>query len=123
MDDDLDTSSWTPEQREQYRVEQLTDPLFDLWLRFEKAFTRLAMDRLNISDEDAEAAAKQMDGCDSDSARAYAYLLRQVRLDRWMRGFAHRAAVVWATNRDLAEVALSFDDVEREYAKLDKGQA
>lgn len=112
-------SNWTAEQREEYRVEQLTSPLFDLWLRFEKAFARIAMDRLGVSDADAEAAAKQMGECGADSGSAYAYLLRHIKTERIMRGFYAKWSAVQEAG--MGKECMSIDEVHSQFAKLSAG--
>ncbi len=49
-----ETKDMSPEEREEFRIENATSPLFDMWLRFEGAFGDRAIDRLDISDEDAD---------------------------------------------------------------------
>src|SRR5271167_2621540 len=78
----------SPEDREYRRVEIATSPLFDMWLRFEDVFCDRAIDRLDISDEDAEAAAKQMDD-HAPAGDAFAYLLRQIPHRRRLRELCH----------------------------------
>lgn len=68
---------WPPEEREYRRVEIITSPLFDMWQRFLNVFGDCAIDDLGISDEDAEAAAKQMED-HAPAGTAFAYVLRQI---------------------------------------------
>jgi hypothetical protein len=79
-----ETKDMTPEDREYRRVENATNPLFEMWLRFERVFADRAIDQLDISDEDAEAAAKQMEGYGS-AGDAFAYLLRWISHRRQQR--------------------------------------
>jgi hypothetical protein len=69
--------SWPPEEREYRRVEIATSPLHDMWEHFLNAFGDCAIDRLDISDEDVEAAAKQFEDY-SPAGPAFAYVLRQI---------------------------------------------
>lgn len=72
-------------------------PLFDLFLRFEKAFARLAIERLDITDEDAEAFAVIM--AETDAGAAFAYLMRHIKTERVMRRVCHMAAAVFESRR------------------------
>lgn len=79
--------SWPPEEREYRRVEIVTSPLFDMWQRFLDAFADAAdraIDRFNITDEDVEAAATQMED-HSPAGTAFAYALRQIASRRRAR--------------------------------------
>lgn len=114
------TEGMAPEEREQARVENATSPLFDMWLRFEAAFGDRAIDRLDITDADAEAAAKRMEGIGASGA-AFAYLLRSIANRRMLRGFAHKASAVWAAGG--APEAMSAQEVHERYAKLPKGES
>lgn len=116
--DDIDTSGWTPEQIEEYRVEQLTSPLFDLFLRFERAFTRLAIDKLDITDADAESAAAVMG--ETEGGRAFAHFLRRIKGDRCMRVLGARAVAVFAAG---APECMTFEEINERYAKLHPGSA
>lgn len=120
MDDDYDRSDWTPEMIEEERLNDLIGPLFDLWLRFESAFGRLAIDRFDISDEDAEAFAKHMEESGTDGSRAFAYMLRQIKMARILRSISHRVTAIWAVQ---GERPLSMEDIATEYAKLGEGKA
>jgi hypothetical protein len=107
------------EVNEQIRVQELTDPLFQMLLDFERAFTAKAIDELNVTDTDAELAAQLMEDSPGLGA-AYVYLLRQISMERIIRSFCHKAsAVMAATGRTM----LRTDEVGVEYAKLDKGDA
>jgi hypothetical protein len=79
----------SPEDREYRRVEIATSPLFDMWLRFLDVFGDRAIDRLDISDEDAEAAAKQMEGY-GPAGDAFAYLLRSISNRRRYRQISRK---------------------------------
>lgn len=72
------TKDMSPEDREEFRIENAVNPLFDMWLRFEAAFGDRAIDRLDVTDEDAEAAARRMEATKTDSGAAFAYLLRSI---------------------------------------------
>lgn len=70
---------------EEIRLNERCGPLFDLFLRFEKALARLAIDRLDITDDDAEAFAVVMAGTGTDSGAAFAYLMRHIKTERMLR--------------------------------------
>ena len=109
-----------PEEREYRRVEIATSPLFDMWLRFLDVFADRAIDRLDITDEDAEAAAKQMED-HSPAGTAFAYCLRQIADRRMLRELSHKVSAVWETSgsRD----PMSIPEIHERYAKLPKGDA
>ncbi len=109
-----------PEEREYRRVEIATSPLFDMWLRFEDVFCDRAIDRLDITDEDAEAAAKQMED-HAPAGTAFAYLLRQIPHRRRLRELCHKASAVWAVSG--TSEPMSIPEVHDRYAKLPKGDA
>jgi len=110
----------SPEEREHARIENATSPLFDMWLRFEEVFTDRAIDRLDITDADAEAAAKRMEG-HGPAGDAFAYLLRQIPHRRILRAFCHKANAVWAASG--TSEPLTIPEVHERYAKLPKGDA
>ena len=83
------TKDMSPEEREEFRLENATNPLFDLWLRFNAAFGDFAIDHLVLSDEDAEAAAKEMEGF-GPAGDAFAYLLRSIPSRRRRRAQSGR---------------------------------
>ena len=117
------TKDMTPDEREQARIENATSPLFDMWLRFEAAFGALAIDRFDVSDEDAETAAKMMEG--TPSGDAFAYLLRSIKDRRLLRELSHKAIAVWATSEAVGGTseAMSIPEIHERYAKLSKGDA
>lgn len=115
------TKDMSPEDREEFRVENAISPLFDMWLRFEGAFGDRAIDRLDISDEDAEAAAQRMEASATESGRAFAYLLRSIANRRRTRVIHHMVSAVWAANG--TPESMSMDEVCDRYAKLPKGDA
>jgi hypothetical protein len=78
-----------PDEREYRRVEIATGPLFDMWLRFGDVLCDRAIDRLDITDEDAEAAAKQMEGY-GPAGDAFAYLLRSISDRRRLRQISRK---------------------------------
>lgn len=110
----------SPEDREYRRVEIVTSPLFDMWLRFTDVFADRAIDRLDITDEDAEAAAQQMEG-HGPAGDAFAYQLRQIPHRRRLRELSHKASAVWAASG--TSEALSIPEIHDRYAKLPKGDA
>jgi len=114
-----ETKDMSPEDREYFRVENATSPLFDMWLRFEGVFCDRAIDRLDISDEDAEAMAKIMEG--NDGGDAFAYLLRRIPYRRILRELAHKVDAIYATGN--APEVMSIPEVHERYAKLPKGDA
>ena len=81
--------SWPPEEREYRRVEIATEPLHDMWQCFLNTFGDHAIDQLDISDEDAEAAAQQFDDY-PPAGPAFAYVLRQIPLRRRARALARK---------------------------------
>jgi len=115
-----ETRDMSPEDREYRRVENATSPLFDMWLRFLDVFADRAIDRLDITDEDAEAAAKQMDGY-APAGDAFAYVLRQIPHRRRARELSHKVSAVWAASG--SREAMSIPEVHERYAKLPKGDA
>lgn len=110
----------SPEDREYRRVEIATSPLFDMWLRFLDVVGDRAIDRLDISDEDAEAAAKQMED-HAPAGTAFAYVLRQIPRRRLLRELSHKASAVWAAEG--TSEPLTIQEVQDRYAKLPKGDA
>lgn len=114
------TKDMSPEDREEMRLENATSPLFDMWLRFESAFADRAIDRLDISDEDAEAVAKKMEKIGSGGA-AYAHLLRHIAHGRRLRELSHKVSAIWEASGDRGP--LSIPEVHERYAKLPKGNA
>jgi hypothetical protein len=115
-----ETKDMSPEDREYRRVENATSPLFDMWLRFLDAFADRAIDRLDISDEDAEASAKQMEG-HAPMGDAFAVVLRRIPDRRRMRQLMHMVDAVWTTSG--TREPMSFPEVRDRYAKLPKGDA
>lgn len=111
----------SPEAREEYRLENAINPLFDMWLRFEGAFGDRAIDRLDISDEDAEAAAKTMEAGGTESGRAFAYLLRSIANRRRTRVIFHKVSAIWAAAG--TSEPLSLPEIHERYEKLPKGEA
>jgi hypothetical protein len=110
----------TPKEREEFRIENATSPLFDMWLRFEGVFGDRAIDRLDISDEDAEAAAKGMEG-HGPAGDAFAYLLRSIPNRRRLREISHKVNAVWAAAG--TSEPMSIPEIHERYAKLPKGDA
>jgi hypothetical protein len=115
------TNGLRPEACEEARVERVISPLFDMWLRFEQAFARRAIDQLDVSDEDAETAAKQMEATNTASGSAFAYLLRHIADARLMRLHWYKVAAVWAASGTSG--SLAYPEVYERYEKLSKGDA
>lgn len=115
------TKDMSPEEREEFRVENAINPLFDMWLRFEGAFGDRAIDRLDISDEDAEIAAKRMEAGGTESGRAFAYLLRSIANRRRTRVIHHMVTAVWEASG--TPESMSIEEVYDRYSKLPKGDA
>lgn len=111
------TKDMSPEEREEFRLDEAISPLFDMWLRFENVFADRAIDRLDISDEDAEAAAMHF----GSAGDAFAHLLRQIPHRRRLRELSHKAMAVWAS-AGMSE-PLSIPEIHARYAKLPKGDA
>lgn len=112
-----------PEDPEE-RIDRLCAPLFDLWVRFERAFARVAIDRLDLGEEDAEACARIMEACQSESGRAFAYLLRNIRHERAVRRMLHMAQAVFEGERAAggAPSMIGIDEIVRRYQRR-KGDA
>ena len=115
------TQGMSPEDREETRIELIISPLFDLWLRFERSFARRAIDQLDISDEDAETAAKKMEAGNTTSGAAFAHLLRQIANERLVRQLFYKVEAVWAAAG--TEEPLSVEAIHERYEKLPKGEA
>lgn len=87
--------------QEQDRLDALCEPLFELFLRFQNAFARAAIDKMKVSDEDAEQIAQMMEGRDesrpegSPIGRAFAYLMRHIARERLLRTVSHEPAIGW----------------------------
>ena len=116
-----ETKDMAPEDREEFRIENATSPLFDMWLRFEGAFWDRAIDRLDVSDEDAEVAAKRMEVGGTESGRAFAYLLRSIANRRRLREISHKVSAVWAASG--TSESMSIPEIHERYEKLPKGVA
>lgn len=114
------TKDLSPEEREQWRLEEVGNPLFDMWLRFCDVFADRAIDRLDVSDEDAEAMAKMMEGSTS-MGDAYAYLLRCIPDRRIQRELHHKVSAIWAASG--ACDPLPIEEIHARYEKLPKGEA
>lgn len=110
----------SPEDREEFRLEDATSPLFDMWLRFENVFGDRAIDRLDLSDEDAEAAAKRMEG-HGPAGDAFAYLLRSIPNRRRLRVISHKVSAIWAAAG--TSEPMSIPEIYERYEKLPKGEA
>ena len=117
---DARTKDMSPAEREEFRIENTISPLFDMWLRFESVFGDRAIDRLDISDEDAEAAAKGMEG-HGPAGDAFAYLLRSIPNRRRLREISHKVSAVWAAAG--TSEPLSIPEIHERYEKLPKGEA
>ena len=111
----------SPTEREEFRIENAISPLFDMWLRFEGVFGDRAIDRLDISNEDAEAAAKGMEASGTEAGRAFAYLLRSIANRRRIREISHKVSAVWAASG--TSESMSIPEIHERYAKLPKGDA
>ena len=111
----------SPAARERFRIENAINPLFDMWLRFEGAFGDRAIDRLDVSDEDAEVAAKGMEVGGTESGRAFAYLLRSIANRRRMRAIHHMVTAVWEASG--TRESMSIPEIHERYEKLPKGEA
>jgi hypothetical protein len=110
----------SPEDREELRIEDAINPLFDMWLRFKDVFGDRAIDRLDVSDEDAETAAKKMEG-HGPAGEAFAYLLRCIADRRRSREILHKVTAVWAVSG--TSEAMSMSEIFERYEKLPKGEA
>lgn len=117
-------SDVTPDD-DDLRLEELCGPLFDLWLRFEKAFARVAIDKLEVSDEDADAFASIMERTNADSGKAFAYLMRHIKDERMMRRVFHMAEAVFESQRNagMEPSMVSMDELGDVYRKLHGGTA
>ncbi len=115
------TKNLSPEDRERWRIEEATGPLFDMWLRFEDVFANRAIDRLDVTDADAEVAAQRMEDGGTKEGAAFAYLLRRISTQRIKRELFHKVEAVWAAAGECE--AMSIPEVHERYAKLPKGEA
>ena len=115
------TKDMSPEDREEFRVENALNPLFDMWLRFEAAFADRAIDRLDITDEDAEAGAKLIEKNSGPAGAAFAHLLRRIPKRRLTREMFHKVSAVWAASGK--QEGMSIKEVYERYEKLPKGEA
>jgi hypothetical protein len=116
-----ETKDMSPEAREEFRIENATSPLFDMGLRFEGAFGDRAIDRLDISDEDAEAAAMRMEAGRTEAGRAFAHLLRSITNRRRLRVISHK--VTAGGEASGTRESMSIPEIHERYAKLPKGDA
>lgn len=114
------TRDMAPAAREAARIENATSTLFDMWLRFEAVFAARAIDRLEISDADAEAAATRMED-HGPAAAAFAHLLRRIPHERRLRELSHKAIAVWAAAGTSEPLAIT--EIHERYAQLPKGTA
>ena len=104
-----------------WREEQI-NPLFDRFLRFEHAFTRRAIDVLDISDEDAEAVAEaHSTGNPGGAGPVFAYFLRQIKTERQMRRLQFAMTAVWESEGE--KKSMSFQEIYEKFDKLPKGNA
>ena len=111
----------SPEAREEWRVENATSPLFDMWLRFEAAFANRAIDRLDISTRMPKPRPRRWRAGHGPEGAAFAHLLRQIPHRRILRAFCHKANAVWAAG-GVPEM-LPIAEVHERYEKLPKGEA
>lgn len=111
----------TPEEAEALRIENATNPLFDMWLRFVGVFGDRAIDKLDVSDADADLVAAQMEAGGTESGRAFAYLLRSIGDRRRQRMLHHMVDSVWAAEGD--KKSMGIDEIRERYDKLPKGNA
>jgi hypothetical protein len=118
-----DRANWTPEMIEEDRLETLHSPLFDLFLRFERAFCRMVIDRHDISDDDAERVACRMESTQTEGGKAYAYLMRQVKFARMFRVLSHQIEAVQAYEGNDEPRMMRIEEIVSEYAKIPKGDA
>lgn len=109
---------------EELDVQERCGRLFDLFLRFERAFTRLAIDRLDTTDADAEAMAVIMERANSSAGCAFAHFMRHIKHERVMRRVSHAAEAVYEARRaaGMADGALSIEAVS-EYRRMHGGES
>lgn len=81
-------------EEEHERLNVLMGPLFDMWRKFQNAFARVGIEKLELTDEDSEACACLMEATGTDSGRAFASLLRYIPVERVTRRVVHMAASV-----------------------------
>lgn len=100
------------------------DPLFDMWLRFRTAFANRAIDELDISEDAAEIAARNMDAV-GPAGQAFGYLLRYISIERTHRKVMHMVDAIDAAAEAVGclKESLSYEDIRERYEALKKGDA
>lgn len=84
---------------EEERLDALCESLFSLFLRFQNAFARAAIDKMGLTDADAEGIARMMEAGGSKIGHAFAYLMRNVISERLLRSVSHDPATGWSDAR------------------------
>lgn len=109
------------EKEEAWREEQM-NPLFDMFLRFEQAFTRRAIDILDISDDDAEKVANEhLAASPHGMGAAFAYFLGQIKNERLLRKLHFALTAVWESEGE--KKSMSYNEIYEKFEKLPKGNA
>jgi len=106
-------------EEEHERLDVLMSTLFDMWLKFRDDFARAAIERLNFTDENAEACARMMEITGTDSGRAFAYLMRHIIDERIARRTVHMAASVMEYE---GVQAVQYEGLHERYDRIPKGE-
>lgn len=102
-------------------LEDKHEPLFRMFLRFTDVFANRAIDKLDITDEEAERVAMVMEKTETPMGGAYAYLMRSIAQIRRMRQINHMVSAIWAHEGATTPVPMS--EIAERYAKIPKGDA
>jgi hypothetical protein len=107
-------------EEEHERLDGLMSPLFDIWLKFRDDFARVAIEKLDLTDEDAEACARLMEATGTDGGGAFAYLMRHIIDERIAREVGHMAASVMEYE---GVRAVRYEGIRARYDRIPKGEA
>ena len=116
MTNNIDMTGWTDEQKEEYRLNLLCEPLYDMYLEFERTFGNKVLE-LGISDEDAEKISTMMGG-----EGAFVGLISRTKVYRVLQRF-HVMCCELAAAGEIPPIGATFDEVVERYNKLPKGEA
>ncbi len=103
---------------EEERLNIMVAPLYNMFEKLSDDMAAIALDELDICDDDLRATADLFRG--SPMGDAFATLLEHVTDIRIARRFRHMAAAVFAAGR---KEGLPCEDVYDEYNKLNPGKA
>lgn len=107
-------------EEEHERLDGLMSPLLDIWLKFRDDFARTAIEKLDLTDEDAAACACVMEATGTDSGGAFAYLLRHIVDERIARKVLHMAVAVMEYE---GVQAVRYEGIRERYDRIPKGEA